>query len=326
MSQQSVPSVRPTRPAQPVRPAPSRPSAWPVRSARPVTPGRAAHPARPVRRRVATVVERGAAHPRGDTVSSRRAAHELGLGGAEFEAAVRLGHIGTVPGAAPWERRVARAELDRLRGTPGFSAALRDAARLVNAAAGAELLRISQARFARLARGGCLVPLDFRTNGHRATVWRYPAAELRAFAARRPTLLGGRLPDGLRRALRRCDDWRPPQWRARRTTQLAAQADDPWLRAAVHAAVLPTHSLESAVPDPGERLRLHRLRPPLGEPCRPADGGSAPVPCPATDGLLTVSGPEEERRYRDRLLHALVAARAADRAAGALRAARRPSP
>ncbi|MEV1010670.1 DUF6397 family protein [Streptomyces sp. NPDC049881] len=286
-------------------------------------------PARCVRRRVATDAGRGAARPGRDSASARRAAHELGLGAAEFEAAVRLGRIRTVPGTRPWERRVARAELDRLRGTPGFTAALRDAARLVNAAAGAELLRISPARFARLARGGCLVPLDFHAHGHRAAVWRYPAAELRAFAAHRPALLGGRLPDGMRRALQRCHDWRGPHWRARRTTQLVTQAEDPWLRAAVYAAVLPAHLLAADVPDPGERLRLHRLRPPLEAPCRTTEGRPRPGPGRAAWPLLTAAGPDETRRYRDGLRRALADARGAAGPAGpavTIRAGLRRSP
>ncbi|MDT0347088.1 DUF6397 family protein [Streptomyces litchfieldiae] len=241
---------------------------------------------------------------RPDTVvTARRAARELGLAPGEFDAAVRLEQIPTVGSAVPWQRKVPRAELDRLRTGAFSSAALRERAPLVHAAGGAELLGIGPARFARLARAGCFSPVDVRLNRHRVLVWRYAAAELRAFGERSPALLAGPLPEELRRTLLRCEDRRPRRWRARRTTLLARQVADPWQRAAVSAAVLEPPALEAEVPDLGERARLQRLRPPLIAP------RLVEYQWDIVGHLLTATEPEEVRWYRAGLARALRAAR-----------------
>ncbi|WP_129843573.1 DUF6397 family protein [Streptomyces sp. RFCAC02] len=265
-------------------------------------------------------------------VGLRHAAGELGASPAEVEAAVRLGLVRAVACTTSWEPRIPRAEIGRLRAGGGFTPALRRATRLVGATGAADLLAVSPARFTRLARGGCFRPLDFHVTRHRVIAWRYPAAELRAFAERNPGLLRGRAPDSLRRALRRGHDWRPLHWRSRRTAQLAGQAPDAWRRAAVHAAVLAPSALSTAVPDPRERLRLHRLLPPLARSCHGPGTGPVPEETPgflfAVGALLTTTGPDEERHHRERLAIALAEARdpaaRADRTA--LTTARRPSP
>ncbi|WP_049576549.1 DUF6397 family protein [Streptomyces sp. SBT349] len=188
---------------------------------------------------------------------------------------------------------------------------------LVNATAGAQLLGIAPARFARLARYGCFSPVDLRVNRHRVLVWRYPAAELRAFAASFPTLLSGPVPDPMRRSLARGDDWRPRRWRGRRTTLLAGRAETVWQRAAAHAAVLEPPALEAEAPDPGERDLLRRLRPRLIGPTLAAQHGDTVRP------LLTATDPDEVRGYRTRLRHALREARGG-RAEPPLRAGPRP--
>jgi hypothetical protein len=237
-------------------------------------------------------------------LTEQRAARELGLGRRELDTAVRLGHIDTVSGGAPWQRLVPRAEIDRVSATPGFPASLRERIRLVNATQGAELLRISPARFGRLARGGCLTPLSLYP--HRGViVWRYPAAELRLFAQRHPELLSGRAPRGLRLLLRQGSDWRPRRWRGRHTSLLARQADDPWERAAVPAAVLEPGALREVVPDAHERALLHLLRPPL------ADAREA-----TAREVLTAKEPDEARWYVVALTLALADARRAGPAPG----------
>jgi uncharacterized protein DUF6397 len=237
-------------------------------------------------------------------VTEQRAARELGLGRRELDTAVRLGHIDTVSSRAPWQRLVPRAEIDRVRAAPGFPASLRERIRLVNATQGAELLRISPARFGRLARGGCLTPVSLCP--HRGViVWRYPAAELRLFAQRHPELLSGPAPRGLRLLLRQGGDWRPRRWRGRHTSLLARQADDPWEKAAVPAAVLDPGALRAVVPDAHERALLHLLRPPL------ADAREAVV-----REVLTAKEPDEARWYGVALALALADARRAGPVSG----------
>ncbi|MGP3970890.1 DUF6397 family protein [Streptomyces sp. 6N223] len=246
------------------------------------------------------------------SVSERHAAAALALGRRELEIAVRLGHIATVASGVPWERRVPRAEIERLASAPGFPGALRDRIRLVNASEGAALLRISPARFSRLARGGCLAPLSFHPH-HRAIVWRYPAEELRLFALRHPELLSGPAPGGLLRELRGGADWRPRRWRARHTGLLAQQAGNAWERAAVAAAVLDPAVVTDTVPDPVARARLHRLRPPLGDHREDA----------AVRAVLRVTDPDESRWYAGMLREALREARALARPRAPVTADRR---
>jgi len=158
---------------------------------------------------------------------------------------------------------VPRAELARLKESAGFPQSFEERLRVVDAASGAELLGIGAARFTRLARGGCFSPVQFYVNRYRTVVWLYLARELRAFAERRPELLSGNIPRGLRVLLEEGVDFRPRHWRGRRVGQLCRQADGPWELAAARAAVLDADALEEAVPDPGERARLTALKPEL---------------------------------------------------------------
>jgi hypothetical protein len=231
-------------------------------------------------------------------VPERQAARELGLARRELDVAVRLGHVATVASGVPWERRVPRAEIERLRAIPRFPGTLLDLIRLVNASEGAALLRIAAARFSRLARGGCLAPMTFHSH-RRTLVWRYPAGELRLFAQRHPELLSGPAPRELLRTLREGADWRPRRWRARHTGLLAQQARNPWERAAVPAAVLDPAVLTDLVPDARVRARLHRLRPPLAD----AREETARAVLRATDS-------DETRWYAAMLREALREARA----------------
>jgi hypothetical protein len=251
----------------------------------------------------------------GSSLSERHAAAALGLCRRELDLAVRLGHIATVASGVPWEPRVPRAEIERLASAPGFPGSLRDRIRLANASEGAALLRISPARFSRLARGGCLTPLGFHP--HRGRVmWRYPAEELRLFARRHPELLSGPAPGGLLRELREGADWRPRRWRARHTGLLAQQAGNAWERAAVAAAVLDPAVVTDAVPDPGARARLHRLRPPLWDHRESA----------AVRAVLRVTDPDETRWYAALLREALREARAPARPRAPVTADRRRRP
>ena len=197
------------------------------------------------------------------SVAMRTASRELGLPPKLLELAVQVGEVRTVCGAPEGPRRVPRAELARLKGSAGFPQSLHDRLSVVNAAKGAELLDISAARFARLACGGCFSPVHFYVNRYRTVVWLYLVRELRAFAERRPELLSGSVPRGLRVLLAEGADYRPQYWRGRRVGQLSRQAAGPWEAAAARAAVLGEDVLEEAVPDPDERARLAALKPEL---------------------------------------------------------------
>ncbi|CAM5674603.1 putative protein OS=Streptomyces tendae OX=1932 GN=GUR47_29245 PE=4 SV=1 [Streptomyces tendae] len=54
------------------------------------------------------------------SVTRQRAARELGLRRSEFDLAVELGRIRTVPDDGGGGRRVARDEIDRIRAADGF--------------------------------------------------------------------------------------------------------------------------------------------------------------------------------------------------------------
>ncbi|SCK08794.1 hypothetical protein H181DRAFT_00403 [Streptomyces sp. WMMB 714] len=198
-----------------------------------------------------------------DDVAMSTAARELGLRPKMLELAVQIGEIRSEGGAKD-QRRVPREELARLKESAGFPQSFEERLRVVDAGEGAELLGICTARFARLARGGCFSPVRFYVNRYRAVVWLYLARELEAFAGRRPELLTGAVPRGLRMLLSEGVDYRPRHWRGRRVGQLCRQASGrPWEVAAARSAVLTPEVLRVAVPDVGERALLQSLRPEL---------------------------------------------------------------
>ncbi|MFI9201424.1 DUF6397 family protein [Streptomyces sp. NPDC053048] len=251
-----------------------------------------------------------------ETVAFTRAARELELAPREFELAVQLGEVRTVAVGPGARRRVAREEIERHRSAEGFPKALRTRLWVVGTAEGAELMGISPARFARLARGGCFAPVRFYVNRYRAVVWYYLASDLVEFADGNPELLTGRTPALLTEALEKHPDRRARGWRARRLDQLVAQAQDPWERAAVPAAVLDPVELAQAVPDPGERACLSALRPVLAR-ARPEATAAREV-----IGELVIAQDRDEIDWHRHCLTAALTRARADRPAPA--AARLP--
>ncbi|MFJ4922872.1 DUF6397 family protein [Streptomyces sp. NPDC088725] len=227
-----------------------------------------------------------------ETVGVGRAAQELELKRGEFELAVQLGHIRTTTSVAGGRRLVARPEIARLRAAEGFPDTLRAWTKTVGTAEGARLMAVSPGRFTRLARAGCLTPARFYLNRYRVIVWLYLADELRAFAAKEPALLTGRLPRSLA-ALADEEDRRSRNWRGRRIGHLLRQSEDPWERAAVLSGVLDSVQLAEIVRDPYERAYLRRLAPDLalGHP----DSEAAQA---AMRRLLVADHPDELQWHR----------------------------
>ncbi|MFF4749649.1 DUF6397 family protein [Streptomyces sp. NPDC002514] len=201
--------------------------------------------------------------PRRLTCAPSRAARELGLKRGEFDLAVHLGRIRTVPDEDGGGRRVARAEIDRLCSAENFPETLQGDVATVGTAAGAALLRVPTGRFTRLARLGLVAPVKLYVNRYRAVVWLYLAAELRQFGAdgKRADLLTGRMPEELRGRLGAGLDLRPRNWRGRHLGFLLRQTDDPWERAGAVAAFLEPAHVADVVPDAHERAHLNRFRP-----------------------------------------------------------------
>ncbi|MEV5483298.1 MULTISPECIES: DUF6397 family protein [Streptomyces] len=206
------------------------------------------------------------------TLTTGRAARELELRTGEFELALQLGEVRTVPagrddrpgGAGSLgRRRVPAEEIARLQAEPGFPEALRDRIRAVSTTEAAALMGVGPGRVLRLTRAGCFGPVRFYVNRYGAVVWLYLASEVTGFAAREPALMRGNTPAAMRVMLDSGQDWRARQWRNRRVAQLMGQTDDPWESAAVIAAVLPPEELASVAEDPLERSLLRRLRPTL---------------------------------------------------------------
>ncbi|MFJ4947213.1 DUF6397 family protein [Streptomyces sp. NPDC088760] len=193
-----------------------------------------------------------------------RAARELGLKRSEFDLAVQLGRIRTVPDeGGGGGRHVERAEIDRLRAEDDFPESLRQRVQVVGTAEGAALMEIPAGRFSRLARLGLLVPVTFYLNRYRAVVWLYLAEELRQFAAgpENAHLLKGRTPETLRSQLAAGVDLRARNWRGRHFGFLLRQTEDPWARAGAVAALLAPVEVADVVKDPYERAYLNRFRP-----------------------------------------------------------------
>ncbi|KOG34540.1 DUF6397 family protein [Streptomyces resistomycificus] len=204
-----------------------------------------------------------------------RAARELGLRRGEFDLAVHLGHIQTVPDAGGGPPRVARSEIDRLTSREGFPEYLRHRVKAVGTTEAAALMEVSPGRFTRLARLGLVVPVTFYLNRYRAVVWQYLAEELRQFAAdqKNTRLLTARMPEGLRDQLDAGLDLRARNWRGRHLGFLLRQAGDPWEQAGAVAAFLDPIKIAELVPDPYERSHLHRFRP--GPPAHGVPGSPA---------------------------------------------------
>ncbi|MEQ8147875.1 DUF6397 family protein [Streptomyces sp. OP7] len=226
----------------------------------------------------------------GTWVTTGRAARELGLRRTEFDLAVRLGRIRTAPGRDAGERRVAHAEIERLRAGPGFPESLRRSVHAVGTAEGADLLDVPKSRFTRLARLGLLVPVTFYLNRYRAVVWLYLADELRLFGDddKNTPLLTGRTPEGLRGLLDSGIDLRPRNWRSRHLGFLLRESDDPWARAGAVASFLDPHRVTEVVKDPYDRSCLNGFR------RRPPGGGSPDSPAALLrEHLMTAQDADE---------------------------------
>ncbi|MFC8918713.1 DUF6397 family protein [Streptomyces sp. NPDC057116] len=247
-----------------------------------------------------TVKEAATAH----TVAHGRAAQRLELKRKEFDLAVQLGHVRTVPGVEGGRRRVAEEEIARLRAAPDFPTGLRERVRTVGTASAAELASITGDRFTKLARTGHISPVSFYLNRYRAVVWLYVAGEVREFAERHPELLTGRLPAPVRARLAEGEDVRARNWRSRRLGVLLRQAEDPWTAAAAIASLLAPVTVAEVVGDPHERAYLDRLRP---DPpyARPESLAARDI----TDRLQLADDPDEILWHRMSLSLALDEAR-----------------
>ncbi|MBW8737959.1 MAG: hypothetical protein JF621_12780 [Streptomyces turgidiscabies] len=235
-----------------------------------------------------------------------RAARELGLKRREFDLAVHLGCVRTVPDEGGGGRRVGRDEIERLRHDRRFPETLRERVRVVGTADGAKLMDVAPTRFTRLARLGLVTPVAFYLNRYRAVVWLYLADELRQFAAGRETaqLLTGRTPQRLRDQLEAGLDLRPRNWRARHLGFLLRPAVDPWTRVAVVASFLDPAQVAEIVNDPYERAYLSRFRP--EQPVHGVPGSPAAL---LAERITTADDPDEIAWLRADLTATLAEAR-----------------
>ncbi|MFI7500762.1 DUF6397 family protein [Streptomyces sp. NPDC049687] len=236
--------------------------------------------------------------------SASRAARELSLKRGEFDLAVHLGRIRTVPDEGGGGRRVPRAEIDRLLDS---AEELRERVRVVGTGEGAGLMKVPAARFTRLARLGLVVPVRFYLNRYRAVVWLYLAEELRQFAAdvNNAPLLRGRAPEPMRAQVAAGLDLRPRNWRGRHLGFLLRQADDPWHRAGALASFLDPVQIAEIVKDPCERSHLNRFRP--GPPAHGTPGSPA---AHLVEKIATAADPDEIGWLRSDLERTLAEARA----------------
>jgi hypothetical protein len=204
-----------------------------------------------------------------------RAARELGLKRGEFDLAVHLGLVRTLPDEGGGGRRVPRSEIERLQADKNFPDSLRARVKTVGTTEGATLMDVPVGRFARLARLGLVTPVTYYLNRYRAVVWLYLAEELRQFTAdeKNTPLLNARMPENLRGQLEAGVDLRPRNWRGRHRGFLLRQTDDPWQRAGILAGFLEPAHISQVVPDPYERSHLNRFRP--APPAHGAPGSPA---------------------------------------------------
>lgn len=242
------------------------------------------------------------------TCAPSRAARELQLKRREFDLAVNLGLIRTVPDEGGGGRHVARSEIDRLRSGEGFPDALRERVATVGTSEGAALMGVAPTRFTSLARYGLLVPVTFHLNRYRTVVWLYLAEELSQFAAERSNarLLSARCtPLEIREGLKAGLDRRPRNWRGRHVGFLTRQAgDDPWAHAAAVASLLDPADVADIVRDPDERALLARRRPRL-----PLHGTPGSPTAELAETLMTAGEPDEVAWFRADLAHTMETAR-----------------
>ncbi|WP_055532680.1 DUF6397 family protein [Streptomyces graminilatus] len=245
-------------------------------------------------------------HTSGAPFTASRAARELGLKRREFDLAVHLGRVRTVPDEGGGGRRVDRDEIDRLRNDAHFPDTLRERVRAVGTADGAKLMDVTPTRFTRLARLGLVTPVAFYLNRYRAVVWLYLADELRQFATGDDTapLLTGRTSQSQRDRLDAGIDLRPRNWRGRQLGFLLRPADDPWARAAVVASFLDTAQVAEIVDDPYERACVNRFR-----PQRPAHGVPGSPAAQLAERIMTADDPDEIGWLRAELAKTLAEAR-----------------
>ncbi|MET9732616.1 DUF6397 family protein [Streptomyces sp. NPDC006458] len=240
------------------------------------------------------------------TCTTSRAARELGLKRGEFELAMHLGRIRTVPDEGGGGRRVPHAELERLRSAPGFPESLRRSVSVVGTSAGADLMDVPVTRFTRLARLGLMTPVRFYLNRYRAVVWLYLADEVRQFAAEEYSahLLKGPMPSSLRGQVRAGVDLRPRNWRGRHLGFLLRHVEDPWQRAGVFAAFLGPGDPVELVSDPYERAHLNRFRPSL-----PTHGTPGSPAARVGEGIMRAADPDEVAWLKAELTAAVEEAR-----------------
>ncbi|WP_046730095.1 DUF6397 family protein [Streptomyces humi] len=239
------------------------------------------------------------------TCAPSRAARELGLRRREFDLAVHLGRIRTVPDEGGGGRRVPRTEVDRLLSRADT---LRESVKAVGTAESAALMGIPAARFTRFARLGLITPVTWYPNRYRAVVWLYLAEELRQFTAdeRNSRLLTGRTPEELRELLRTGVDRRARNWRGRHRGFLLRQAGGPWARAGAVAAFLDPGEIDHLLTDPHERVHVRTLR-----PAPPAHGAPGSPAAQLAEELMTADEPDEIDWLRSELTQAVAAARTA---------------
>ena len=245
--------------------------------------------------------------PHSTSCTPSRAARELGLRRGEFDLAVDLGCIRTVPDEGGGGRRVTRTEIDRLHAEDGFPEALKKRVETVGTKEGADLLQVTPGKFTRLARLGVVKPVKFYLNRYRAVVWLYLAEELREFAAdeNNAPLLKGRTPSGARKQLVAGLDLRPRNWRSRHLGFLLRRADShPWACAAAVASLLDAVQVAEIVQDPYERVHLNRFRP------RPQAHGAPGSPAAhLAESLTLAEDPDEIDWLRSDLAQAVSHAR-----------------
>ncbi|MDX2934986.1 DUF6397 family protein [Streptomyces ipomoeae] len=243
----------------------------------------------------------------GRPLTQSRAARELGLKRGELDLAVQLGCVRTVLDDGGGGRRVARAEIDRIRAEEGFPEALRQRVETVGTRIAAEILDVTAARFMRVARLGLVTPVKFYLNRYRAVVWLYLAEEVRQFAAdeNNTAWLKGRIPEELRNRLYEGLDLRPRNWRGRHLGFLLRHAEDPWARAAAPASLLDPVQVAEIVQDPYERAYLNRHR-----PARPDQDAPDSPAAQLTARIMTADDPDEIAWLRADLQQSLAEARA----------------